>query len=906
MILPKMALLLVFLLSLPVDAIQVVLDDGSVLKGRIQATTMDSLTLETDIFGRIAVPHERIIFTKSSENEPPQHRDETEQPAVLQDSYGSKEDSIAVTLIRESIGNTAATLFTTLDREEKARYLDRLWSRRSRLFHKYYVGYHLGHRRFTVSESYFERGSLFQRRYLTGFPSPHPDNIKEAIFYTRLALKFDPDDPILQCALGYLNLERDRIDDAQKLFLKAVTKDRRLVEARNGRALAILKMKRQKAKALTLFRETCAMDRNYVGAAYAMGMCHLAMMGKDRVGLDEYFGRVVRMDPNHHDAWFKLGVFYESLRYVDKAAESYSRQLVANPNHEKASERLARVSVQLKGDSKERLSHQKLTKLAFQKPKHYLALLAESHIERGEYLGAESAFEKYLKVISFSERRYFEDLSLIATREELEKVDAAYSSEERNRALREFWALKDPTPTTPVNERRVEHYIRTAHARRHFSDGVDEFSDYGWDRRGDLYVRFGKPDHTSSTDFLVFETDPNVAKVKNRLNAQAHNGLLEVMPAQNLGPRIGGAFGSTVEIRGIPTFPLPRRTTIFTDGVESGYKWESWIYGHLAGGFEVTFIDEIGKGFYEYAEPPPGSRYPLLWRQMSPAVVVGRIASRTPSVYEHAYGGEPLNLFVTTAGFREDGRDTRQEIYFALPVAEIAHNRTIRLERELALYNWDWRLIHTNQGRIERHLTNAPSSGDLFIDQIDERVRPGSYFYALQIRDTETGNLQIHKGRVTVPDLAGKALQISDIELAGSIGPAEGRPGPFTKGDLNVLPLPTQRLQQGQANLFFEIYNLARDEFGRTRYRLDYETSAESRVTVVAALGRLRGGGPSEVASSVSYEHSGEDISESMHVSLSLPKTDTAFIDITVRVTDLIAANQPQTERTLRVNESPQ
>ena len=897
---------LAILLAFPADATQVVLDDGSVLKGRIEASTADSLILDTDIFGRIAVPHGRIIFAKSSESgERTLQLEVADPPPVLQDSYGAKEDSIAIALIRETVGGAAADLFATLDDTEKADYLDRLWSRRSRLFHKYYYGYHLGRRRFSVSESYFERGNLFQRRYITGFPSYHPDNIKEAIFYIRQALSHDPDDPIALCALGYLNLERDRIDEAQKLFLKAVTKSRRFVEARNGRALAIFKMHRQKAKALALFRETCAMDREYVGAFYAMGMCHLAMMGKDRVGLDEYFGRVVRLDPDHHDGWFKLGVFYESLRYTDKAAESFSRQLAVNPNHEKASERLARVSIQLKSDSKERLSHQKLTELAFQKPMHYLPLLAQSHIDRGEYLGAESAFQRYLKILPFSERQYFDDISLITSREGFEKIEATYSSEERNRALRQFWALQDPTPTTPVNERRVEHYLRTAHARRHFSDGLDKFSDLGWDRRGDLYVRFGPPDHTSSTDFLVFETDPKVAKVKNRLNFLAHDALLEVVPVQNLGASIGRAFASTVEIRGIPTFPLPRRTTIFSDGVESGYKWESWIYGHLAGGFEVTFIDEIGGGFFELAEPPPGSRFPLLWRQMSPEVVVGRIVRNSPSIYEHPYGGEPLNLFVTTAGFREDGEDTRQEVYFGLPLTEIAHNRTVRLERELAFYNWDWRLIHTTQGVIERHLSSAPAEGDLFIDQIDERVRPGPYFFALQIRDSETGNLQIHKGRVVVPDLTAKELQVSDIELAGDIGPAAGQPGPFTKGDLEVLPLPTNRLQQGKANLYFEIYNLARDAFGRTRYRLDYETTAESRVTIVAALGRLLGGEPSEIASSVSYEHTGAASNESMHVSLSLPETDTAHIDITVRVTDLIATGHPQMERTLRVNGSP-
>tara|TARA_Y100000588_G_scaffold375711_1_gene452430 strand:- start:5210 stop:7927 length:2718 start_codon:yes stop_codon:yes gene_type:complete len=897
-------LMLLSLHPTQISATQVVLDDGSVLKGRMEASTTDSLILQTEVFGRIAIPHTRIIFTKSAESPLTRPGEPQETPAVLQSSYGATEDSTSVVLIQRTVGQAAADLFKTLDDEEKAHYLDRLWSRKSTLFHKYYYGYHLGRRRFSISESYFERGNLFQRRYVTGFPSIHPDNVEEAIDLVQTALNIDPDDPVALCALGYLNLEIDRIHEAQKLFLRAVTTDRSFVEARNGRALAIFKMRRQKTKALKLFRETCAMDREYVGAAYAMGMCHLAMMGKDRVGLDEYFGKVVRLEPNHHDAWFKLGVFYESLRYTDKAAESYSRQLAVNPNHESASKRLARVSIQLKSGNKDRLTHQQLIELSMQKPRHYLPLLAESYIERGEYLGAEATFERYLKVLPFSERQYYEDISLIAKREEVDEIAAIYSSGERNRALRRFWALQDPTPTTPVNERRVEHYRRVSHARRHFSDGADEFTDIGWDRRGDLYVRFGAADHTSSSDFLVFETDPKVAKVKNRLNALAHNALIEVLPAQNLGASIGGAYASTVEIRGIPTFPLPRRTTIFTDGVESGYKWVSWIYGEIAGGFEVTFIDEIGKGFYEFAVPPPGSRYPLLWRQMSPEVVVSRIVGDNPSIYDYPYGGEPLSLFVTKAGFRDVNESTRQEVYFGLPTSEIAHGREIQLETRLALYNWDWRLIRTIQGTVEKRLISRPSEGDLYIDQIDESIDPGDYFLALQVRDPETGNLQIHKSLVTIPDLSGNELLISDLELAGRISQTRG-PNPFTKGDLDVLPLPTSRLQEGLAHLYFEIYNLARDEFGRTRYRLDYETSARSRVTVVAALGRLLGGDPAEISSSVSYEHTGTTSDESMHISLSLPELDAKFVDITVRVTDLVATEQPQTERTLRVNGSP-
>ena len=75
-----------------------------------------------------------------------------------------------------------------------------------------------------------------------------------------------------------------------------------------------------------------------------------------------------------------------------------------------------------------------------------------------------------------------------------------------------FWRKIDPTPTTPVNERRLEHYRRVNYAIQNFSEGR-----IPWDRRGDVYVRFGHPDHRSWSDHLVFETNAKVIRVKNRL-----------------------------------------------------------------------------------------------------------------------------------------------------------------------------------------------------------------------------------------------------------------------------------------------------------------------------------------------------------------------------------------------------
>lgn len=59
-------------------------------------------------------------------------------------------------------------------------------------------------------------------------------------------------------------------------------------------------------------------------------------------------------------------------------------------------------------------------------------------------------------------------------------------------AIKQFWIEADPTPTTPENERLMEHWARIAHARRNYV--YNRSSPYETDDRGLFYVKYGEPD----------------------------------------------------------------------------------------------------------------------------------------------------------------------------------------------------------------------------------------------------------------------------------------------------------------------------------------------------------------------------------------------------------------------------
>ena len=58
-------------------------------------------------------------------------------------------------------------------------------------------------------------------------------------------------------------------------------------------------------------------------------------------------------------------------------------------------------------------------------------------------------------------------------------------------AIKQFWIERDPTPTTVLNERLLEHWSRVAYARENHVYSSN--SAFGTDDRGTVYVKYGPP-----------------------------------------------------------------------------------------------------------------------------------------------------------------------------------------------------------------------------------------------------------------------------------------------------------------------------------------------------------------------------------------------------------------------------
>ncbi len=81
----------------------------------------------------------------------------------------------------------------------------------------------------------------------------------------------------------------------------------------------------------------------------------------------------------------------------------------------------------------------------------------------------------------------------IARHEELKTYDELSGCGKWN-FLREFWKRRDPTPGTPYNEFKDQHFQRINHANERFSTKLGDKTDGWMTDRGRIYIRYGEPD----------------------------------------------------------------------------------------------------------------------------------------------------------------------------------------------------------------------------------------------------------------------------------------------------------------------------------------------------------------------------------------------------------------------------
>ncbi len=736
--------------------------------------------------------------------------------------------------------------------------------------------------------------------------------LDEAAGRFQAAIQIDDRHAPSYVGLGRVALKQGDLKGAEKAFKQALRKRKKYAPAFNGMGLVYREKKNELRRAIRYFRDAMRADKTYAEAQYNLAQTYQRFGSSETL---EAYKDVLKIDPKHPDASFQIGLIHERKTDYEKATSAYREQIEANPDHFGARLHLGIVlKFMYRTDESVGLLE---GVVAAPSPYQRRALLelAQVYQRRREYDRSQALFEAYVAGLETKEQALYYDLSLAAGGETLEQFQAA--SPEAWKGLSEaFWAGRDPAPVTGANERLLEHYRRLAFAREHFGTYV-----FPWDARGEVYIRYGNPDHVSRSKDIRLERDGRVVAVKERLIARAGKaGALLARDRQaqvvasmksmrgELRQEQNRAMGKAREqvagsaILGWPVYPV--------DGI-----WEYWIYAGVGSGIEVTFVQRNYPGPYDYVGMPMGmGDIARIWREMHPQVQVQRAAARTPSTYRPDFATGPLNFFFYSAAFKGEAGETALEIYYGIPTGNLAYvageegGSVARLVRGVAVYDEANRPVHrASQDMVLRGKGVVDTSAGTFIPEMDRvALPPGNYRLAVQVLDRVSGKSQVYKQDRLLQPYGDSGLKLSDIELAASIEVADR--GRFLKEDIAVVPLASRAYLPGQPIfIYYEIYNLKRDEFGTTRYRVSYEVRSLEKKSIGArilrGLGKLMGKREEEGTITIEYEQTGVDSDERGYLELDMSGSEPGVQLLKVHVGDENSGENAMVTTTFTIRE---
>ena len=662
--------------------------------------------------------------------------------------------------------------------------------------------------------------------------------------------------------LGHAYLDAGNQKAARKAFRTAVKKGARAA-GNNGLGLAYMTSKQGFRRAETYFRRALRANPDMAEAQYHLAGVYLETR-KRRAR--EAFERVIDIDAGYPDAHYQVGLLLEDDGKRHEAISAYQQEMKVNPAHPHAGIRMARLWLSL-GRSEEAVD----TLAGLLKSggdaripaNRDLAVIA---LMNRDFERANKLFGVYFSFLPEAEQRRYQDISLVADDEDLARFEAA-SPEERDALAARFWNRRDPTPLTPENERLLEHYRRVAYALEHY-----DRPEGGWDKRGEVFIRLGNPDHISRWDDIQAERNRELQETRvNFVNRSRM--ALPISP-------------------GLPIFP-----------VAANAKWEYWIYTQVEGGIEITFSENFKGRRYDFA-PFPLRVAPHVGIHLAGfqgGVVMQNVVASRPSRYTPDFADLPIDFYYYPADFKGPESRTRLEVYYGLPASEVVRLNVdektdlILLDRGVALFDSHWNEVYRE---VDQMAFRAPSdqqiSDGAFIPGVmPVDLPPGTYQMALQVRDVVSGKSQVYQQAVVLEDYHKPSeLLISDIELAFATEPTEEPAGEYVKNGLKVIPMSSLAFRSHQnAFVYFEIYNLKQDAFGQTRYRVEYTLRSQRDralpAKILHGLGRVFRLSEKDREIVIAYDQAGNRPDEVAYVELDLTETQEGGQLVRVAVTDL-------------------
>ncbi len=738
-------------------------------------------------------------------------------------------------------------------------------------------------------------------------PGRATSEVVDSLSVLEEAVKAAPKDGDAWVVLGNLYLNAGEIEKADNAFRKGI---RYAGSAEAYIGVGRVYMARGPTRArqgLPYFRMARAKDPKSIDAELYLARAKVMLRDLDA---EDAFRRVIEMAPDYAPVYLELADWYVNNNfemYYGEIRLLYEKYLRLRPDDVDALYGLA-VSYTEEQNYRSVVGIGEMALARNPGEARLLALLAQAYAGMGDPDRALALFAQYFDAIPAEERVLYKDLQLVARPEEL-KVYESLSEDERAAFLTTFWRKRDLTLISGGLAREAEHYRRVWFARTHFAKAVQP-----WDRRGEVYIRYGEPDYRSRSHAPNALPSAEAEAVKERLALGFEGYFIESgdMTAESF---FGGVDDEDELAIGDYDFIEPAYPVTFN---ERSMPWESWVYTQVGGGVEFVFVDEFLNGKWQFPPLPDGTR--MSGERLSallrshPGVVLNDVVASTPEYFDLPPGIEPLEFYYDVARFRGEEGKTGVEVYYGVPTLEVGiENENGHVRRSVVISDDEGEEVFRT--RDDLHFGGIDSrqlkKGTFVPDVAYLEVPPGTYRMAVHLADVNSGKWGVYVQDLEAPTFS-DSLAMSDLELAWSIGDEGAFHDKYRKGDVWVMPMPSRSFVNNRSVfVYYEVYNLQRDEFGQTRYKVSYTIQQDVR-SGSSIFGLLSGGFKRLMARgrkpqvAVSYEHVGRDVWEPIHLELDSKKMILGLNQVEVEVTDLSSGQSVKREAIFRLEPAPQ
>ncbi|HUP00532.1 MAG TPA: GWxTD domain-containing protein [Gemmatimonadota bacterium] len=724
-------------------------------------------------------------------------------------------------------------------------------------------------------------------------PGLYPPEVQQAIEegYRQLALVAAPSDDL-------------HLDAAKVAFERAIEIDPAAIHAWNGMGIYELTKDEQWLVVLESLKKL--FDRDHISMAI------------------KAFEKALEADPAFHPARYNLALAYRQARGTEnyrRALAELQRLVDEAPDFPDASLLLAityRDAGNLQGLIAAAESLPAGTSSFPPAGRQLLLAYALANTDRPE----EGAAAYWTGIDAIATEReselYWYDIRPLASVEENDAF-LARDLEDRRSYLRNFWQRSADPSFVSANARLVEHYRRLKTVIENYRLGLPERRHYsgiaayvppwqtGFDDRGVIYLRHGKPDDVATYSGPAVER--NVSWKYERASGDPlvfHFVSDEDVEDFKLVRRLGDAViqGST---------KLTGQTVLNTNcsiGRLVNDPCDSYDSRILASDLRVVQDLYSSRGHLDpYYDRAATNLDPQILEVEESDLARDVAFGTTTHSFAPETGGEPLGYPVDPVPFKNAAGGTTLAFYFALPTAQLGvvphagGGSQVDYRYQLVVNRGDGGDPVARQADDVTVASARPISREAGVMLPAVRsleVPPGEYGYGMQVTDLNSGRRGVVRGTLVADDFSTGGLSMSGVVLADRIEPATDPGNPFVRwGRFKVLPLPSHMFRRAQpVFVYYEVYGLDSGSTGEPRYRTTYTLeSQEPDRNVVArffsALGELLTGGAEEGAITYSFERSQAGAEHAVPLleffSLDVSDSDPGVYRLTVEVEDLEA-----------------